>query len=151
MASMRRAMKAVAEFVWSEVEEVDEVELELATALAVVLLVLLSVVIPRLWSRLSKDDVKLDESDGGGGGGADIAEVPLPDWLARFDTNVSNSDLLMEPLPLVSIALKSWSAAVVVPVAESSCDASCSRATRDPVSVWEPITEFMRPPSWFSR
>jgi hypothetical protein len=47
-------------------------------------------------------------------------DVPLPDWLARFDTYVSNSDLLIEPLPLVSIALKSWSAAVVVPVAESS-------------------------------
>ena len=50
MASSIMAMKLFIEFVWSVV---DEVELELVLAAAVVLLVLLSVplVTPRLWSR----------------------------------------------------------------------------------------------------
>ena len=84
------------------------VELDLVDALLAVVLSVLPVT-PRLWSRLSRDDAESD----GGGGGADMAEVLLPDWFARFDTYASNSDLLIEPVPLVSIALKSLSIADV--------------------------------------
>jgi hypothetical protein len=102
MASSMRAMNVLIEFCWSDVELVAVV-LELS---AVVLLVLLVVLLAssRLSRRLSRDDV---ESCGGGGGAipavADDADA-IAD--ASFDMSVSNSLLLIEPVPLVSRALK---------------------------------------------
>jgi hypothetical protein len=103
MASSMRAMNVLIEFCWSDVELVAVVLLELVAVVlelsAVVLLELLVVLLvsPRLSRKLSRTDV---DSCGGGGGGADaIAD-------ASFDMSVSNSLLLIEPVPLVSRALK---------------------------------------------
>ena len=69
-------------------------------------------------------------------------EELLLDPFSRLDAYVSSSLLLIEPSPFVSIALKSSSADVVVPVAESSCAASSISATRDWVeSALELVTE----------
>jgi hypothetical protein len=69
-------------------------------------------------------------------------EELLLDPFSRLDAYVSSSLLLIEPSPFVSIALKSSSADVVVPVAESSCAASSIRPSRDWVeSALELVTE----------
>jgi hypothetical protein len=101
IASIMRATKLLSEVCWSDVEPVAVVLLVLS---AVVLLVLL--VSPILSRRLSSDDV--ESCDGGGGGGAIPAVADDPDAIAdaSFDMSVSNSLLLIEPVPLVSRALK---------------------------------------------
>jgi hypothetical protein len=125
IASSMRAMKVLIEVCWSDVELVAVVLFELVAVVllvlsavvllvlsAVVLLVLSAVVLlvllvpSRLSMRLSRDDV--ESCDGGGGGGAIPAVVDDADAIAdaSFDMSVSNSLLLIEPVPLVSRALK---------------------------------------------
>jgi hypothetical protein len=108
IASSMRAMKVLIEVCWSDVVLVAVVLLVLVAVVlvlsAVVLLVLL--VPSRLSMRLSRDDV--ESCDGGGGGGAIPAVVDDADAIAdaSFDMSASNSLLLIEPVPLVSRALK---------------------------------------------
>ncbi len=97
-----RAMKVLIELCWSEVELVAVVLLELVAVVLLELPVVL-LVPSRLSRRLSRDDV--ESSDGGGGGGGAIPAV-ADDADASFDMSASNSLLLIEPVPLVSRALK---------------------------------------------
>ena len=109
IASSMRAMKVLIEVCWSDVELVAVVLFELVAVVLLVLsaVVLLVLLVPsRLSMRLSRDDV--ESCDGGGGGGAIPAVVDDADAIAdaSFDMSVSNSLLLIEPVPLVSRALK---------------------------------------------